>query len=282
MSTGSGGSRRPRLGTTGEARGLCGRPPVARGLRRRTSCGPPARSSGWPDRGSHRIYGAACSRGLATAWVGSAVGGDSHEVSPPVCQACAAGARGTEAAGPLCGGGRSVACRTVTVPQHPNGAGDPGLSQPVGKRAMARDKVKRNVVELTEVPTGQPGRRSKSLSSQQADDVLTKAAPDRLHAYIVVSLLTGARTEELRAGLGACPPRPGLRTAVPRSMAIGASSRRYQDPKVASHPSLGQSLCRRASRPASAAGEGPAGCGGAVDRDRARVHHPARHWHGRG
>jgi hypothetical protein len=35
------------------------------------------------------------------------------------------------------------------------------------KRAMARDKVKRNVVELTEVPTGQPGRRSKSLSAEQ-------------------------------------------------------------------------------------------------------------------
>jgi integrase len=67
------------------------------------------------------------------------------------------------------------------------------------KRAVARDKVKRNVVELTEVPTGQPGRRSKSLSAEQADDVLTKTAPDRLHAYIVVSLLTGARTEELRA-----------------------------------------------------------------------------------
>ena len=67
------------------------------------------------------------------------------------------------------------------------------------KRAMTRDKVKRNVVELTEVPTGQPGRRSKSLSAEQADDVLTKTAPDRLHAYIVVSLLTGARTEELRA-----------------------------------------------------------------------------------
>ena len=67
------------------------------------------------------------------------------------------------------------------------------------KRAMARDKVKRNVVELTEVPTGQAGRRSKSLSAEQADDVLTKTAPDRLHSYIVVSLLTGARTEELRA-----------------------------------------------------------------------------------
>ena len=67
------------------------------------------------------------------------------------------------------------------------------------KRAMARDKVKRNVVELTEVPTGQAGRRSESLSAEQADDVLTKTTLDRLHSYIVVSLLTGARTEELRA-----------------------------------------------------------------------------------
>ena len=39
MSIGSGGSRRPRLATTGEARGLCERPQVERGLRRRTSCG---------------------------------------------------------------------------------------------------------------------------------------------------------------------------------------------------------------------------------------------------
>jgi integrase len=48
------------------------------------------------------------------------------------------------------------------------------------------------------VATGQPGRRSKSLSAEQAD-VLSKTGPDRLHPYIVVSLLTGARTEELRA-----------------------------------------------------------------------------------
>jgi len=67
------------------------------------------------------------------------------------------------------------------------------------KRAMARDQVKRNVVELTDVPTGQPGRRSKSLTPEQFDDVLIKTAPDRLHPYLVVSLLTGARTEELRA-----------------------------------------------------------------------------------
>ena len=67
------------------------------------------------------------------------------------------------------------------------------------KRAMARDRVKRNVVELTEVPRGRAGRPSKALTAQQADDVLVKTAADHLHHYIVVSLLTGARTEELRA-----------------------------------------------------------------------------------
>jgi integrase len=77
--------------------------------------------------------------------------------------------------------------------EHPN-----PLNRAV-RRAMARDKVKRNVVELTEVPTGLPGRPSKAMTAQQADDVITKTAADRMHAYIVVSLLTGARTEELRA-----------------------------------------------------------------------------------
>ena len=64
---------------------------------------------------------------------------------------------------------------------------------------MARDLVRRNVVELVSVPAGRAGRPSKSLTPQNVDDVLSKTAPDRLHAYIVLSLLTGARTEELRA-----------------------------------------------------------------------------------
>lgn len=67
------------------------------------------------------------------------------------------------------------------------------------ERAMARDQVKRNVVELAEVPSGRSGRPSMSLTPEQVDDVLTKTAPDRLHHYVVLSLLTGARTEELRA-----------------------------------------------------------------------------------
>ncbi|MFI7455048.1 tyrosine-type recombinase/integrase [Nonomuraea sp. NPDC049714] len=67
------------------------------------------------------------------------------------------------------------------------------------KRAMARDKVKRNVVELCSVPVGKAGRPSKALTFAQADAVLKAADGTRLYAYVVVSLLTGARTEELRA-----------------------------------------------------------------------------------
>jgi integrase len=67
------------------------------------------------------------------------------------------------------------------------------------KRAMARDKVKRNVVALCSVPTGQRGRPSKALTLVQAEAVLQAAEKSRMAAYVVLSLLTGARTEELRA-----------------------------------------------------------------------------------
>lgn len=66
-------------------------------------------------------------------------------------------------------------------------------------RAQARDRVKRNVVLLCDVPQGHGGRPSKSLSFDEADALLAAAESRSLHAYIVVSLLTGARTEELRA-----------------------------------------------------------------------------------
>jgi integrase len=64
---------------------------------------------------------------------------------------------------------------------------------------MARDKVKRNVVALCSVPKGRRGRPSKALTLAQAEAILATAERTRMHAYIVVSLLTGARTEELRA-----------------------------------------------------------------------------------
>jgi integrase len=67
------------------------------------------------------------------------------------------------------------------------------------RHAQARDKVKRNVVMLCEIPAGQPGRPSKALTLDHAEAVLTAADASPLCAYIVLSLLLGARTEELRA-----------------------------------------------------------------------------------
>ena len=67
------------------------------------------------------------------------------------------------------------------------------------KRAVARDLVARNVVSLATVPPGRGGRASKSLTTSQVDQILAQVPPGRMRAYIVLSLLTGARTEELRA-----------------------------------------------------------------------------------
>lgn len=66
-------------------------------------------------------------------------------------------------------------------------------------RAQARDKVKRNVVLLCELPKGQDGRPSKAFTLRQAEAVLIAAEGTPMYAYIVLSLLIGARTEELRA-----------------------------------------------------------------------------------
>jgi len=67
------------------------------------------------------------------------------------------------------------------------------------RRAMVHERVQRNVVEPCEVPKGRPGRPSKSLTAAQADAVLSHAGPDRMFNYVVLAMLSGARTEELGA-----------------------------------------------------------------------------------
>lgn len=64
--------------------------------------------------------------------------------------------------------------------------------------AMRRDKIRRNVTLLVEVPEGQSGRPSKALTLEEARAVLEAARRSRLHAYVVLSLLVGVRTEEAR------------------------------------------------------------------------------------
>lgn len=59
--------------------------------------------------------------------------------------------------------------------------------------------MKRNDAALCDIPEGQLGRPSKALTRVQALVILTAAIDAPLYAYIVLSLLIGARTEELRA-----------------------------------------------------------------------------------
>ncbi len=65
--------------------------------------------------------------------------------------------------------------------------------------AQVHERVGRNVAELIEAPRGRTGRPSKSLTLAQAQALLKAAESARLYAYIVVSLLSGLRTEEVRA-----------------------------------------------------------------------------------
>jgi len=84
------------------------------------------------------------------------------------------------------------------------------------RHAEGNDLVSRNVAALADIPKGQEGRPSKSLTLDQAVAVITAARtlpvmelrpglkdvrrPAALmHAYIVLSLLCGIRTEEARA-----------------------------------------------------------------------------------
>jgi integrase len=67
------------------------------------------------------------------------------------------------------------------------------------QHAQRRNKVLRNVAELVDIPEGRPGRPSKAMPLEQAQAVIEASKKTRLHAYFVLSLLTGVRTEEARA-----------------------------------------------------------------------------------
>jgi len=67
------------------------------------------------------------------------------------------------------------------------------------RHAEVRDLVGRNVASVVKPPRGREGRPSKSLTLEQAQLLLHASRDSRLHAYVVLSVMTGLRTEELRA-----------------------------------------------------------------------------------
>jgi integrase len=67
------------------------------------------------------------------------------------------------------------------------------------RHAEGQDLVRRNVSALVDTPRGLEGRRSQSLTLAEASALLEAAESSRLHAFIVLCLLTGVRSEEARA-----------------------------------------------------------------------------------
>ncbi|MEV4674615.1 tyrosine-type recombinase/integrase [Actinomadura sp. NPDC049382] len=68
------------------------------------------------------------------------------------------------------------------------------------RRAARHDRIARNVAELVDTPNGKAGRKSRSLSLVQAKALLDEASkPEhRLGTYIILAIMSGLRTEELR------------------------------------------------------------------------------------
>jgi integrase len=120
------------------------------------------------------------------------------------------------------------------------------------RHAEANDLVSRNVAILADTPKGQEGRPSKSLTLDQALAVMTAAATlpvmelrpglkdvrrpaELMHAYIVLSLLCGLRTEEARALRWAhvdLDGDPAARPPVPPHVAVWRSVRAHGETKT--------------------------------------------------
>ena len=120
------------------------------------------------------------------------------------------------------------------------------------RHAEANDLVTRNVATLADTPKGQDGRPSKSLTLDQAIAVITAARTlpvmelrpglkdvrrpaELMHAYIVLSLLAGIRTEEARALRWShvdLDGDPAARPPVPPHVAVWRSVRTHGETKT--------------------------------------------------
>ena len=103
------------------------------------------------------------------------------------------------------------------------------------RHAEANGKVRRNVAALIDTPKGQQGRPSRSLTFQQAVALIGSAQGTALHAFVVLSLLVGVRTEEARAlkwDHVDLDGDPGAEPPVPPHVAVWRSVRAHGDTKT--------------------------------------------------
>jgi hypothetical protein len=91
-------------------------------------------------------------------------------------------------------------------------------------RGMAHDKAKRNVDAPCASPPGRLAARPSPLTWDQAERLVGAANGSSLHAYIVLSLLTGARTEEVPMNCAGPRPRWGCSATRARPSGVGSGS----------------------------------------------------------
>jgi len=104
------------------------------------------------------------------------------------------------------------------------------------RHAQAADLVGRNVASLIAAPEGKDGRPSRSLTLDQAAAVLEGAEESSLHAYVVLSLLAGLRTEELRSLLWADIDLDAGTVAVYRSVRASGDTKTPKSRRVLKLP----------------------------------------------
>ena len=138
------------------------------------------------------------------------------------------------------------------------------------RHAEGQDLVRRNVSALVDTPRGREGRPSQSLTLGQAAALLEAAEESRLHAFIVLCLLTG-RPVGGGAGADVGARRPGGRDDL--GLAVGAGAWRHQDEPVAPDAEAAGDRRGGAARAAAAPGRGAGERRGAVAGARPGVHH---------
>jgi integrase len=104
------------------------------------------------------------------------------------------------------------------------------------RHRQAADLVGRNVASLVSAPEGKEGRPSRSLSLDQTVAVLKAAEGSPLHAYVVLSLLAGLRTEELRSLLWADVDLDARTVAVYRSVRASGDTKTPKSRRILKLP----------------------------------------------
>ena len=104
------------------------------------------------------------------------------------------------------------------------------------RHAEANDRVGRNVASLVKPPQGKTGRPSRAMTATAAAALLAAAKDHpRLGAYVILSLTTGIRTEEVRAlrwDHVDLDGDPDARTPAPPNIAVWRSVRLHGDTKT--------------------------------------------------